>query len=232
MTIVLYELVGAEETTRFSPFCWRARLALEHKGLAFETVPIRFSDKALLTFSGQDKVPVIKDGDKVVSDSWEIANYLEDTYPDRPTLFPDGDGRSLTRFVTNWVDTALHPILAPLLTPITLERIAECDRAYFRESREQRFGKRLEELSPAEELVVRNLRTALAPLNRTLSTSPFLAGDAPGYADIALMGSLMWVRSLSAIQYLMPDDPAYAWREGFLRRLGADSARLFGYDWS
>jgi len=48
MTITLYDLAGAEPDRRFSPFCWRTRLALAHKGLAVETVPWRFSEKALL----------------------------------------------------------------------------------------------------------------------------------------------------------------------------------------
>ena len=32
-----------------------------------------------LAFSGQGKVPVLVDGDKVISDSWTIAYYLEDS---------------------------------------------------------------------------------------------------------------------------------------------------------
>ena len=39
MTIRLYDLAGAEAERRFSPFCWRARMALAHKGLDVETVP-------------------------------------------------------------------------------------------------------------------------------------------------------------------------------------------------
>jgi hypothetical protein len=39
MTITMYDLAGAEMDRRFSPFCWRSRMALAHKGLAVETVP-------------------------------------------------------------------------------------------------------------------------------------------------------------------------------------------------
>ena len=87
MSITLHELAGAEDDRRFSPFCWRVRMALLHKGLAFEALPWRFTDKATIAFSGQEKVPVIVDGDRVVSNSWKIALYLEETYPDRPSLF-------------------------------------------------------------------------------------------------------------------------------------------------
>ncbi|WP_375505338.1 glutathione S-transferase N-terminal domain-containing protein [uncultured Nostoc sp.] len=57
--IRLYDLAGAEDDRRFSPNCWRVRLALLHKGLPFETVPWRFTEKETIAFSGQGKVPVI-----------------------------------------------------------------------------------------------------------------------------------------------------------------------------
>jgi Glutathione S-transferase, N-terminal domain len=73
----LYDLAGAEDDLRFSPNCWRIKMALEHKGLVAETVPWRFVEKDVIAFSGQKAVPVLVDGDKSVSDSWEIARYLE-----------------------------------------------------------------------------------------------------------------------------------------------------------
>ena len=95
MTIQLYELVGKDDR-RFSPYCWRARMALEHKGLDYETVPVRFTDKDLIAFSGQERIPVVRDGDNVVSDSWDIAEYLERQYPDKASLFGGGVSRMPT----------------------------------------------------------------------------------------------------------------------------------------
>jgi glutathione S-transferase len=83
----LYDLAGAEPERRFSPYCWRIKLALVHKGLTFDTIPWRFTDKDVIAFSGQGFVPVLVDGDRVVSDSWKIAAYLEDTYVDSPKDF-------------------------------------------------------------------------------------------------------------------------------------------------
>ena len=79
MAIVMHDLAGADPALRFSPYCWRTRMALAHKGLAVETIPWRFTEKDALAFSGQGRVPVIRDGDRVVSDSWSIAEYLEDS---------------------------------------------------------------------------------------------------------------------------------------------------------
>jgi glutathione S-transferase len=73
-----YDLAGAEMERRSSPYCWRTKVALMHKGLPFDTIPWRFNEKNAIAFSGQDRVPVLRDGDQVVSDSWTIAIYLED----------------------------------------------------------------------------------------------------------------------------------------------------------
>ena len=98
MAIELYELVGRDDR-RFSPYCWRTRMALEHKGLDYKTIPVRFTDKDLIAFSGQGRIPVIKDGETVVSDSWAIAEYLEQTYGDRPSLFGGETGQQLAPIV-------------------------------------------------------------------------------------------------------------------------------------
>ncbi|MDE1903950.1 MAG: glutathione S-transferase N-terminal domain-containing protein, partial [Alphaproteobacteria bacterium] len=37
----LFDLAGADDDRRFSPYCWRVKLALAHKGLPVETVPWR-----------------------------------------------------------------------------------------------------------------------------------------------------------------------------------------------
>ena len=44
MAITLYDLAGAEAERRFSPFCWRTKMALAHKGVEVETVPLRFTE--------------------------------------------------------------------------------------------------------------------------------------------------------------------------------------------
>ena len=67
MPIEMHDLAGADASLRFSPYCWRTRLALAHKGLAVQTIPWRFTEKDALAFSGQGRVPVIRDGDRVVA---------------------------------------------------------------------------------------------------------------------------------------------------------------------
>ena len=54
MTLRMYDLAGAEPRRRFSPYCWRIRLALAHKELAVETIPWRFTKKTEIAASGSD----------------------------------------------------------------------------------------------------------------------------------------------------------------------------------
>ena len=99
MSRVLYDLAGADPALRFSPFCWRIRMALAHKDLEFETIPWRFTEKDRIAFSGQGLVPVLVDGDRTLHDSWAIAEYLEAAYPHRPSLFGGPEAQAVTRFV-------------------------------------------------------------------------------------------------------------------------------------
>src|SRR5215470_4801776 len=105
MTRKLFELVGTDPARPFSPYCWRIRMALAHKGLAVETIPWRFTEKAEIAASGQKQVPVLVDGDRWIADSWTIANYLEVTYAKAPSLFGGASARRLTRHYSSLADT-------------------------------------------------------------------------------------------------------------------------------
>ena len=59
MRIKLYDLAGAEDARRFSPPCWRVKMALKHLGLQAEEIPWRFTEKEAISFSGQKLVPVL-----------------------------------------------------------------------------------------------------------------------------------------------------------------------------
>jgi hypothetical protein len=147
MAITLYDLAGAEAERRFSPFCWRAKMALARKGLDVATVPWRFTEKDKLPQPNAGRVPVIVDDGQVVHDSTTIAGYLESRYSDRPSLFGGEDGRALTRFIQNWTETVLQPALIGFVVLDICRHSAPQDQAYFRQSREERFGTTLEEVA-------------------------------------------------------------------------------------
>lgn len=210
MAIKLYELLGADDR-RFSPYCWRARMALAHKDLNAEIIPCKFSDKDAFAFSGQDRVPVLVDGEKVVSDSWNIACYLEDSYPDRPSLFGGAVGRGEARFFNEWIFLNSRPLLMSLVKDI-FDHAHPDDLEYFRRSREERFGKTLEEIHAQRDLQRPAIEAFLAPLREVLKFQPYFCGDTPAYADYIVFGTFQWTRSVSTYLTLEQGDALYVWR--------------------
>jgi glutathione S-transferase len=212
MAITLYDLAGAEAERRFSPFCWRTKLALAHKGLEVETVPWRFTEKDKLPQPNGGRVPVIVDGNQVVHDSSAIADYLETRYSDRPSLFGGEVARGLSRFVQNWTETVVQPGLVGFVVLDICRHAAPQDQAYFRQSREERFGRTLEEVVKDRDARLPAFRESLTPLRRTIERQKFLGGEAPAYADYIIFGAFQWARAISDFELLADDDPVAAWR--------------------
>jgi len=210
MAITLYELAGADPDLRFSPYCWRIRLALAHKGLACAGIPWRFTENDKIAFSGQGKVPVLVDGATTVADSWAIAEYLERTYPDRPSLF-GGDPAHL-RFLNAWADGVLQPGLARLIVRDIVDILRPEDIPYFRQTRERAFGMPLEQVVADRATRVETVRASFAPLRTVLRHQDWLGGAAPDYADYIVLGSLQWAHCVSRFAILETDDPVFAWR--------------------
>jgi glutathione S-transferase len=211
MAITLYDLAGADPDRRFSPFCWRTRMALAHKGLPVDAVAWRFTEKDVIAFSGQGRVPVIVDNGKTVVDSWVIADYLDATYRQKPLLSSPGE-RALAHFVSAWCDSALHPAISRIVVLDILGHVAEKDRDYFRKSREERFGMRLEEVVAGREDKIAAFRQAIQPLRATVQAQPYLGGESPNYADYIIFGAFQWARCISPAKLLAADDPVAAWR--------------------
>ena len=200
------------------------------QGLSAETVPSRFVEKDTIAFSGQKAVPVLVDGDKIVSDSWEIARYLEHAYADRPSLIGGPEGEGLALFVKFCCEQTLNRIILRIILPDLFKSLHEKVKGYFRESREARFGTTLEKYAlPAEE-GVSLLREALSPMRATLQRQPYLAGAQPNFADYIVFGSFQWARAVSSVALVEAGDPVFEWRERLLDAFGgfARNARHCG----
>jgi glutathione S-transferase len=216
----LYELCGGDPELVFSPYCWRVRLALLHKGLSFDSQPIRFSDKAKLAFSGQPLVPVLRDGEEVVSDSLAIFRYLDQRYPAKPLL---GDAMSSARL--ELIDQLIrHSLPAAMLKGLLLNIHAVIDPAdcdYFRQSREHKLGMSLEQFAdPVAGQAL--LQQALRPLDALLATQPYLDGAEPAASDYLVAGFFFWAWSLGE-QPWPGDSPVGLW---FQRLLSQYEAQL------
>jgi glutathione S-transferase len=216
VAIRLFELAGADPARRFSPYCWRTCLALAHKGLRWETIPWRFAEKDRLATHGAQTVPVLLDGQRAIVDSWTIQGYLDAAYAERPPLFDSAEARGEGLFVKLWAERTLHPLLSRMILRDILDILHEDDREYFRASREQRFGKLLEEIVADRDTTLIRFREALEPLRAMLATQPYLGGAAANYADYTVFGAFLWARAASPFRLLAEDDPVYAWRERLL----------------
>jgi len=213
--ITLWELKGRDER-RYSLFSWRSRMALRHKGLDFESVPVCLSDKAAIAFSGGKTVPVIKDAESVVRDSWKIAEYLEDRYRDGAPLFGGDIGRGVTQTFNAWVDRALVPAMLPVIVADIHERVDPADDAYFRESMEKVLKKSLEQVRSERGDAVLRLGKLLEPMQAALKRQPFISGSGPAYADYILFSVFQWARVMSPQELLAPEEPLAGWRERLL----------------
>ncbi len=212
--ITLYDLVF-DGDRRPSPFCWRAKFALRHKGLGWRDEPVGFTEKNKIAFAQSQTVPVIHDGPTVVKDSWHIARHLDSTYPEKPLLGPTPQH---ARFVAHWVDGAVHVALFPLIVGDLYERVRPVDRPYFQESRGKRLGTTdfADFQAKARDKGLDAFRNVLEPARRVLNEQPFLNGQQPAYPDYALAGAFLWARIVSPLDLLQPDDRVHAWRERML----------------
>lgn len=220
MKRLLYDLAGADDALRFSPYCWRTKLALAHKNLPFSTVAWRFTEKDAIGFSGQGKVPVLVDGEAVISDSQAIAEYLERAYPNEASLFGEPPSRALTQFIKAWTEDVLHPAIARVVLPDIFAQLHPKDQPYFRETREKAFRMTIEEFVPRRAEFEAALNVALKPLRTMLKVQSFLAGQAPAYADHIVFGALQWGRMMSSKPLLAQDDPIIDWMEMVLGTYG------------
>ncbi len=213
MPVILYDLCGGDGRQRFSPYCWRTKMALAHKGLSWEERPTPFLKIREAAGGVSATVPVVEDDDHTISDSWDIAVYLEEVHSDRPSLFGGETGMALSKFVESWVNTTVHGTLAHLVMKDIHDILSPPDQAYFRETRERRYGKTLEELHDSREERLDAFRIALQPMRQMLLAQPYIGGAEPLYADYILFGTLQWPRVASNFQLLEPGDPVSEWFE-------------------
>jgi glutathione S-transferase len=212
--IELYELAGADPALRFSPYCWRIRMALAHKGLNARFVAWHYGEKRLP--GGATQVPVLVDDGAVIAGSTDIALHLEGKYADGPSLFGDAAAIAHARFIIAWVDTVLQPAVFPLLGARVIKFVKPAAQAYFRETREQRLGTTLETAAATALQTVPSIRTAMAPLRKVVETAAFIGGEEPSYADYAAFGAFQWCRILGLNDIVEQDDPVAGWRERML----------------
>jgi glutathione S-transferase len=218
--IKFYESVPSSNSTCYiSPNTWKTRMGFLHKGVQFETIPVTLLDVRhdLATRSKQSNISVpaieLPDG-KFIYDSFHIAEWLENTYPDQPSLFT-GDGQptnkapseliSLGKNYARMIDLGLGAskpewaVWFDLFFPQLDQLMAEDEiRDYFRS--DARLGPQGYQklMSLDREDLIRRAKMNVQPLLQILRERPneYFQGTHPGQVDYIIFGRYAYCRMI------------------------------------
>ncbi len=219
MRLEMFDLAAADPAVRFSPYCWRVRMACALKGIELHTQPWRFTEAARLP-GGHRTVPTLTHPGGAMSESFDIALWLERQFPDSTPLLGDDQAVAHLRLIAAWTESQVSAALVRNVALDIWSALDPADQPYFRASREQRFGASLEAVQDGREGRIDAIRTALQPARMALRRGPYLGGERPGFADCLLFGPFMWVRAISRFEPLDDTDPVAEWRERMLDAAG------------
>jgi glutathione S-transferase len=156
-----------------SPYVRKVLVCMELKGLDYEVDPITpfFGNDEFRRLSPLCRIPVLIDGDMVLTDSTVISEYLDEAYPDPPLMPKHPKERARSRWLEEFADTRLGDVFIwGLFYPKVVH-----PRVWGEPGDEARIEKSLTTEIPA----------ALDYLEGQLPDSGFLFGDM-GLADIAV----------------------------------------------
>ncbi|KAF7337792.1 Glutathione S-transferase-like protein ustS [Mycena sanguinolenta] len=205
--ITLYDIASTHPGQAWSPNTAKARQGIPHKTVFLEYPEIeplckKLGAKPTSQTSLQYTLPVIYDPstNAVVSNSIEIAQYLDATYPNTPRLIPEGTAAFHYAF-TEAFEATLPPLLVYTL-PASLPFLNSASQDYFRRTREELFGgRRLEDVTPTGDehaVMWKRLEDAFGTIDGWIrkngADSKYFMGDTLCYADISVAGWLRWTK--------------------------------------
>lgn len=174
-----------------SSLSYRVRIALNFKGLEFETHPVHLMENGGMQNAPEYKsinpmasVPALKIGDRIFTQSCAILEYLEEKYA-VPALLPtDIDRRAFIRQIMNVVSCDIHP-MQNIRTLLALTGEFGLTQNQKNEWCKKWFDMGLE-----------SLETMVIQSGYYHDTSPYLTGEDITYAEVCLVPMLYSARRL------------------------------------
>jgi len=214
MTIILYDIPSLLPGKAWSPNTWKARVVLNYKGIPYRTEWVEFPDIEPLSKklgieptdhkpdgSPRYTLPVIHDPSTgvYIADSTAIAEYLEKTYPDTPSVFPNETIGFQKAFAAAF-ETSLDAVWS-LIIPATYFKINPASVECFRRTAEIIFGQTLEDLLPTGNARTEGwakfekaLASVYSYLAMTDEKGPYLLGDTISWSDLVLFSFVYWFK--------------------------------------
>lgn len=100
-----------------SSAAYRVRIALNLKGLEYETVPVHLlkdggqqHSDAYKALNPTELIPTLVDGELAIGQSMAILEYLEEAYPEPALLPSDPAGRARVRAIAQSIACDIHPL--------------------------------------------------------------------------------------------------------------------------
>ncbi|MDX2201495.1 MAG: glutathione S-transferase family protein [Hyphomicrobiaceae bacterium] len=168
-----------------SPFVRKVLCVCEVKGLAYEMdsiVPF-FGNERFAQLSPLRRIPVLIDGEVVLTDSSVICEYLEDKWPATPVLPRDAAQRAQARFLDEYADTRMADVL--LWKVFGRALVAP---AIFKAARD---------VEAIQRTLAQEVPEVLDQLERWAPAEGFTLGDTPGLADFSVVSqfaNFRWAR--------------------------------------
>lgn len=162
-----------------SSAAYRVRIALNLKGAVYQTRPVHLlrdggeqHTAAYREINPQQLVPVLCDGERVITQSMAIMEYLEEMQPEPPLLPLDPRGRARVRALALAVACDIHP-LGNL-------RVLQYLEGHFGAGEEAK-------LAWSQHWISTHFDALEAMLAGHMATGRYCHGDSPGLADACLV---------------------------------------------
>ena len=209
--ITLYDLQLKGGQT-ISPFVWATKYAIAHKGFELDIVPGGFTGIVERTGGKTERLPAIVDDGKWVLDSWLIADYLDETYPDRPTLVGGKQVEIGAKFLESWLWSTVLREWMPNIVRDYRDAVLDVDWDYVTKTRTAP-GTTLEATQAGREDRLPLIPPKLELLRTALRDTPWLGGETPNYTDYRALAVFLFMAAVATTPVLTDDDPIRDWVE-------------------